>query len=135
PLIIAGGGLQAQCEGDVLALAEALQIPIVASWLRKPVTDSHPNLLGMAGIGGSPAARTAIAQADVVLVLGCRFSEQMTEFYRMRFAKDACLIHVDLDPAVIARVFPVEFGVVADIADVLPQLRRAVDTSKTPPAP
>src|SRR5690606_10788919 len=45
PLIIAGGGLQAQCEGDVLALAEALQIPIVASWLRKPVTDSHPNLL------------------------------------------------------------------------------------------
>jgi acetolactate synthase-1/2/3 large subunit len=135
PLIIAGGGLAAKCESDVLALAEKLQVPIVASWLRKPVTDSHPNLLGMAGIGGSPAAKTAIAQADVVLVLGCRFSEQMTEFYRMHFAKGARLIHVDLDPAVIARVFPVEYGVAADIADVLPQLRRAVEASETPLAP
>lgn len=132
PLIIAGGGLPPQCERDLLALAERLQIPIVASWLRKPVTDRHPNLVGMAGIGGAPAAGTAIARADVVLVLGCRFSEQMTEFYRMRFAEKARLIHVDLDPAVIARVFPVEIGVVADIADILPQLREAVERSELP---
>lgn len=132
PLIIAGGGLPARCEGSLLALAETLQTPIVASWLRKPVTDAHPNLLGIAGIGGSPAARTAIAQADVALVLGCRFSEQMTEHYHMHFAQGARLIHVDLDPAVIARVFAVAFGVVADIADVLPQLREAVAASSVP---
>lgn len=129
PLIIAGGGIPAGSEQDVLAVSEALGTPIVASWLRKPVSDSHGNLVGIAGIGGSPAARTAIANADVVLALGCRFSEQMTEHYRMHFAQGVRLIHIDLDAAVIGRVFPAEFGIVGDVADILPQLRSAIEES------
>ncbi|MFA7437497.1 thiamine pyrophosphate-binding protein [Castellaniella sp.] len=133
PLIIAGGGVRSETQNDVTGLAEALNAPIVASWLRKPVSDAHPNLVGMAGIGGSPAAYSAIKNADVVLTLGCRFSEQMTEHYRMRFAPDVRLIHVDLDPAVISRVFPAEFGVVGDMADVLPLLRQALPARSDDP--
>ena len=117
---------------DVLALARGLSAPVVQSWLRKPVPDRDPNCIGMAGIGGSPAARRGIQDADVVLVLGCRFSEQMTEHYAMSFAADAKLVHVDLDPAVIGRVYPVHLGVQADLGDVLPELRAAVKAA--PPA-
>lgn len=129
PLIIAGGGVPAGSADDMLALARSLGCPIVGSWLRKPVPDRDPHYVGMAGIGGSPAAQHAIADADVVLVLGCRFSEQMTEHYRMAFAPDAKLIHIDVDPAVIGRAFPVHLGVQANLTDVLPELRVAVESS------
>lgn len=126
PLIIAGGGLPFKTESDLLAIAELIGAPIVSSWLRKPMADNYPNFVGMAGIGGSPASRSAIADADVILVLGCRFSEQMTEHYKMAFAKDSLLIHIDIDPAVIGRVYTTEIGIVGDLADLMPQLREAV---------
>lgn len=129
PLIIAGGGVAAEMENDLSALAKSLGAPIVASWLRKPVSDSHPNLVGMAGVGGSPSAMTAISRADVIVAFGCRFSEKMTEKYRMHFAAGARLIHVDVDAAVIGRVYPAEFGIVGDIKDILPLLRSAAEES------
>jgi acetolactate synthase-1/2/3 large subunit len=129
PLIIAGGGVPFDRQDDVLALAGALHAPIVSSWLRKPVPDRHPSFVGMAGIGGSPAAQRAIADADAVLALGCRFSEQMTEHYRMHFAPDARIVHIDLDPAVIGRVYAAEFGITGDLADLLPLLRAAACTA------
>jgi acetolactate synthase-1/2/3 large subunit len=125
PLIIAGGGVPSGNGGDVFAIAEAFRAPIVSSWLRKPVSDRHPNVVGMAGIGGGPAARHAIHDADAVLVFGCRFSEQMTEHYRMRFADDARIVHIDLDPAVIGRVHPATIGITGDLRDLLPLLREA----------
>ena len=131
PLIVAGGGVPFDRQDDVLSLAASLHAPIVASWLRKPVPDRHAQFVGMAGIGGSPAARRAIAEADVVLALGCRFSEQMTEHYAMRFADDAHLIHVDIDPAVIGRVYPAATGITGDLRQLLPQLRAAT-TNATP---
>jgi acetolactate synthase-1/2/3 large subunit len=127
PLIIAGGGVPAQNAADVLAVARGLAAPVVQSWLRKPVPDRDPYCVGMAGIGGAPGARRGIQDADVVLVLGCRFSEQMTEHYAMQFAPDAKLVHVDLDPAVIGRVYPVHLGVQADLRHVLPEVRAAVE--------
>ena len=130
PLIIAGGGVPPQNADDLLAVARGLSAPVVQSWLRKPVPDRDPHCIGMAGVGGSPAARRGIQDADVVLVLGCRFSEQMTEQYAMSFAADAKLVHVDLDAAVIGRVYPVHLGVQADLGDVLPELRAAVEAAQ-----
>jgi acetolactate synthase-1/2/3 large subunit len=132
PLIIAGGGVPPQNADDVLAIGRGLGSPIVESWLRKPIPDRDAHCVGMAGIGGSPAAAHAIQDADVVLVLGCRFSEQMTEHYKMAFASDAKLIHIDIDPAVIGRVYPVHLGVQADLRDVLPELRAAAEVSASP---
>ena len=126
PLVIVGGGLPTQNAKDVLSIARSMRAPIVTSWLRKPLPDRDPNVIGMAGIGGSPAAQSAIHDADVILALGCRFSEQMTEHFRMKFATNAKLIHVDIDPAVLGRVYPVEVGVVADLGSFLPPLADAV---------
>ncbi|QSO49315.1 thiamine pyrophosphate-binding protein [Alicyclobacillus mengziensis] len=129
PVVIVGGGLPPTNAVDVLAIADTIGAPIVESWLRKPIPDRHPLCVGMAGIGGSPAAQHAIHDADVALVLGCRFSEQMTEHYTMNFAPDAKLIHIDVDPGVIGRVYPVHLGVQANLQDVLPELREAVQST------
>lgn len=126
PLIIAGGGVPFKRANDVITIAQAIDSPIVTSWMRKSVPDDSPYCIGMAGIGGSPAAQAAIENADVVLALGCRFSEQMTEHYRMRFANNAELIQIDIDPAVIGRVFDANLGIVSDLAGFLPQLRLVI---------
>src|SRR5690625_1272361 len=91
PLIIAGGGLPSENVSDVQKLARIIDAPVVHSWLRKIVPDEDPYLVGMAGIGGSPGAQRAIENADTVLILGCRLSQQMTEHYKMKFNKKATL--------------------------------------------
>lgn len=132
PMIIAGGGVPFANAADVLALARLLDAPVVASWLRKPVPDRDEYCVGMAGIGGSPAAQYAISNADVALVFGCRFSEQMTEHYRMTFAKDAKLIHIDIDPAVIGRIYKTHLGIQGDLRSVLPRLRELLERAEFP---
>lgn len=122
PLIIAGGGLPFENVEQVRKLARKLDAPIVHSWLRKMVPDDDPYYVGMAGIGGSPAAQRAIAEADVVFILGCRLSQQMTEHYNMKFHKNAKLIHIDIDPGVIGRVYNVHIGLEGDIKELLPPL-------------
>jgi acetolactate synthase-1/2/3 large subunit len=130
PIIIAGGGLPFENAQDVLCIARLLDVPVVQSWLRKPVPDRDPYCVGMAGIGGSPAAQHAIANADAVLVLGCRFSEQMTEHFVMRFNESAKIIHVDIDPAVIGRVFNVHTGIEGDLKEFVPVLRKRLEAIK-----
>jgi acetolactate synthase-1/2/3 large subunit len=127
PLLIAGGGLPFGCSADVLAIGSAIGAPIVSSWLRKPVPDENELYVGMAGIGGSPAAQRAVAEADVVLALGCRFSEQMTEHYRMAFNSSAKLLHVDIAPEVIDRIYTSYVGIVADLRSFIPAVRRVVE--------
>lgn len=122
PLIITGGGLPFENVEQVQKLSRKLDAPIVHSWLRKMVPDEDPYYIGMAGIGGSPAAQQAIADADVVLILGCRLSQQMTEHYRMKFNENAKLIHIDIDPGVIGRVYNVHIGLEGDIKQILPPL-------------
>lgn len=131
PVIIAGGGVPFANASDVLAMARYLDAPVVESWLRKPVPDRDEYCIGMAGIGGSPAAQHAIANADVALVFGCRFSEQMTEHYRMAFAKDVKLVQIDIDPAVIGRVYETHLGIQGDLQHVLPQLRELFEQAGT----
>jgi acetolactate synthase I/II/III large subunit len=130
PIVIAGGGVPAESVDDLLAIAREFKSPIVQSWLRKPIPDRDAYCAGMAGIGGSPAAQAAIEQADVILALGCRFSEQMTEHYEMKFSSNSKLIHIDIDPRVIGRVYPVHIGVQANLRDVLPELRDAAKSSE-----
>lgn len=122
PLIVVGGGMPFGADQALMTLAREHRIPVVSAWLRKPVDDLDPYFVGMCGIGGGPASCAAVAEADVVLAMGTRFSEQMTEHYKMRFADDAALIHVDIDPGVLGRVFPTRLGVTADVGSWFPRL-------------
>lgn len=130
PLILVGGGVPFKTIEDLIYVSEELDIPIVHSWLRKIVPRENEKYIGMAGIGGSPASKQAIQEADVVLILGSRLSEQMTEHYRMTFNEDAKLIHVDIDPGVIGRYYPAFMGVNADLNNFLPLLKNSLSKEK-----
>ena len=79
-VIVAGGGvLRARASKRLVTLADALAVPIIASWRRPDVVpNDHPGYLGMTGYWSPAVVRRRLEQADVVLVLGARMSEIAT---------------------------------------------------------
>jgi len=98
-VILAGGGvLRARATKRLVALSEALAIPVVASWRRADVfPNDHANYLGMAGYWAAPTVRQRLIDADVILVLGARLSEVASFNYRIP-GRDQRWAHVDLEP-------------------------------------
>lgn len=97
--IIAGGGvLRARATKRLVALAEALGVPVFASWRRPDVfPNDHPNYLGMTGYWAPPTVRQRLLDADVLLVLGARLSEPASFSYRVP-GRNQRWAHVDLEP-------------------------------------
>lgn len=82
---------------------------------------SHPDWLGMLGMHGTYEANMAMNRADLIVAVGARFDDRVTGRLDA-FAPDAKKIHIDIDRASIAKIVPVDLGIVGDCAVVLDQL-------------
>lgn len=127
PVIVAGGGLLGPTHAsEVVELAEELAAPVVTSWLRKDVfPGSHPLFLGSLGYGAPEVTEALVREADVLLALGCRFSEFTTKRWTLLSA-DTAVIHVDIDADEIGRHHPPRIGLHADARTAAAALRGAV---------
>ena len=119
PVLYAGGGvLSARATRELVALAEALELPIAHTLMGTGCARSdHPLLLGMTGFWGTPIANDKCRTADVILAVGTRLAEaNSSSWYRdITFSiPPTRLIHIDADEAEIGRNYPTELGVVAD---------------------
>jgi len=128
PCIVAGGGvITANASPELTMLAERLGIPVVFTWNGKgSIAEDHPMCSGTAGWPGSAPGNNTAANADVVVSLGCRFTDWSASSYRkgVTFSiPDARLIQVDVDPREIGKNYPAEVGIAADcklvLADIL----------------
>jgi len=127
PCLVAGGGvITAEAAPALKTLAETLQIPVTYTWNGKGAfPDDHPLCAGGLGVGGSTAANELARSADVLLVLGCRFTDWTASSFRrgVTFSiPPSKLIHVDIDPTTIGRSYPASIGIVADIRSTLDDL-------------
>jgi acetolactate synthase-1/2/3 large subunit len=126
PVIIAGGGV-ASFEPGLVQLATRLNIPVVTSWLRKNVfPNDSPLFCGSLGYGAVEVTDSLVRKADVILALGCRFSEFATRRWTLLPAESA-LIQVDIDPEVLGRVHVPAIGICADAALTTAALLAALD--------
>ena len=128
PCIVVGGGtITANATPELTILVEKLGIPVVFTWNGKgALAEDHPMCAGTAGWPGSLPGNKTAANADVVMSLGCRFTDWSASSYRkgVTFSiPDAKLIQVDIDPREIGKNYPTEVGIVADcklvLADIL----------------
>jgi len=120
PVIYAGGGV-------ILGDASA-QLTRIARQLDFPVTNTLMGLgcypgndeqfLGMLGMHGTFEANMAMHHADVIVAVGARFDDRVTNAPG-KFCPDATIIHIDVDPASIAKIVPVDIPVVGQVASVL----------------
>jgi acetolactate synthase-1/2/3 large subunit len=103
-VILAGGGVsRARASKRLLALADELAIPVIASWRRPDVVpNDHPGFLGTSGLWSAPTVRPRLEEADVLLVIGARLNQVASHGYRIPAASTRW-IHVDLEPRTAGR--------------------------------
>jgi acetolactate synthase-1/2/3 large subunit len=95
-------------------LTEQMQIPVITTLMGKGILPSdHPLYLGNLGMHGNVPSNTAISECDVLLSIGTRFNDRITGKIS-EFAKEARIIHIDIDTASISRNIIVEIPIVAD---------------------
>jgi acetolactate synthase-1/2/3 large subunit len=131
PLIFAGGGvIRSKAAAKLTAFAKKLRIPVATSLMGKGAfPESNPLALGMAGMHGQPVANRALMAADVVIAVGSRFSDRTTGKVS-RFAEDAKIIHIDLDPAEIDKMVSTDVWLVGDAGMVISALTKSITKRK-----
>ena len=127
PLVLAGGGvLLSDASEQLQAFAEHVNVPVYTTFMGKGALSARDPLhLGIAGCWGEYPATEAARNADVILALGCRFSDIHCSSWVPGYTYNippTKLIHVDIDPQEIARNYPTELGIVGDAREVLRQL-------------
>lgn len=127
PLILAGGGVIASdATAELRAFAEHVNVPVYSTFMGKGVLSAKdPLYLGIAGCWGEYPAQEAARNADVILAIGCRFSDIHCSSWVPGYTYNippTKLIHVDIDPTEIGRNYPTELGIVGDAREVLKQL-------------
>jgi acetolactate synthase-1/2/3 large subunit len=124
PCIVAGGGaIAANATPELTSLVEKLGIPVVFTWNGKgAIAEDNPMCAGTAGWPGSLPGNKTAANADVLMSLGCRFTDWSSSSYRkgVTFSiPETKLIQVDIDPREIGKNYPTEVGIVGDCKLVL----------------
>ena len=126
-VVVGGGAITSNATPELTLLVEKLGIPVVFTWNGKgAIAEDNAMCAGTAGWPGSLPGNKTAANADVLLSLGCRFTDWSASSYRkgVTFSiPDSKLIQVDIDPREIGKNYPAEVGIVADcklaLADML----------------
>ena len=121
PLVLIGGGIERSNASLLLKkFIETCNIPCVRTLMGKnSIADDHPLFIGMIGTHGTVEGNKAISKADVILALGTRFGDRSTLMKKERFAHQAEIIHVDIDPAEIGKIVKTKIPIVSDIKSFL----------------
>ena len=124
PLIVSGGGVSRSGGWEELRdFAEYLKIPVMTSLMGVGTISSNSESFIGATING-PGLKAG-PEADVVLVLGCKFSYIMGHGSEPFWKDSQKMIQVDIDPGIIGRAKPITLGVVSDCKQFLKQILEA----------
>ncbi|NOY09104.1 MAG: biosynthetic-type acetolactate synthase large subunit [Spirochaetes bacterium] len=123
PLFYIGGGINiADAAGIFNNILEKTDIPVISSLMGiGAVPSDHPRYLGMLGMHGTFAANMAVSSSDLLFTIGARFDDRATGELK-KFAQQAKIVHIDIDPAAIARNVTVDIPIVGDAKTVLEEL-------------
>ena len=120
PIIVAGGGVRASAAGaELVALAEALQIPVATSLNGKDmIPGTHALSVGVVGSYSRESANLAVNRADLVCFIGTETGGMTTHFWAVpKIGIPA--IQIDIEPESIGRNYPLQASVLGDAKAVL----------------
>ena len=132
PVLYTGGGVVLGDGSELLTqLARNLGYPITNTLMglgAYPATD--PQFLGMLGMHGTYEANMAMSEADVILAVGARFDDRVTNSDVSKFCPNATILHVDIDPASISKTVTAHVPIVGPVVPVLEEMLEQVKASK-----
>lgn len=128
PFIFVGGGAVISNASDELrAFASKIQAPVADSLMGKGAFDgAHELYTGMVGMHGTKTSNFGITEADLLIVVGARFSDRVTG-NASKFAKNAKILQLDIDPAEINKNIKVDASIIGDVKVILRKLNARLD--------
>ena len=132
PIIYAGGGVILGNASDKLTvLAKKLNVPVTNTLMGLGCyPGSDRQFVGMLGMHGSYCANQTMHNADLILAVGVRFDDRVTN-NTAKFCPNAKIVHIDIDPASIAKNVPVDVPIVGPVDSVLDTMLRQVEEHRT----
>jgi acetolactate synthase-1/2/3 large subunit len=128
PIFVAGGGVRASGAGrELVALAEALQIPVATSLNGKDcIPGTHPLSIGVVGSYSRESANRAVNRADLVCFIGTETGGMTTHFWAVpKIGTPA--IQIDIEPESLGRNYPLEASVLGDAKAVMSAMIKQAD--------
>ena len=128
PIFVAGGGVRASGAGrELVALAEALQIPVVTSLNAKDaIPGTHPLSVGVVGSYSRESANRAVNRADLVCFIGTETGGMTTHFWAVPPIGTPA-IQIDIEPESLGRNYPLQASVLGDAKAVLARMLAQAD--------
>lgn len=123
PVVYIGGGVVlSDCYKDVRQFVRQTNMPVVETIMARGVMPHDDKLLfGMLGMHGEYAANMAMSETDMIVCLGARFDDRVTGRLDV-FAKNAHVVHIDIDPATIGKIVKPNYPIVGDLKIVMRQI-------------
>ena len=125
---VGGGAVQSDASEELKAIMAFLRAPITNTLMGLgafPGTDKQ--CLGMLGMHGTYQANMAMHEADLIVAVGARFDDRVTN-NPDKFCPEAKIIHIDIDPASIAKIIDVDIPIVGDVKAILSAMNRTLES-------
>jgi acetolactate synthase-1/2/3 large subunit len=131
PVIFAGGGvILAKASDELTKFARKTQTPVTTSLMGLGAfPGSDPLWLGMIGMHGTYRANMSTGACDRLISVGVRFDDRVTGKTET-FARQAKIVHIDIDPTSIRKNIPVTIPIVGDCKIALDHLNRLIETAE-----
>lgn len=128
PVIFGGGGLiWSEATPELKEFVHRLQIPVALTLMglgAYPADD--PYFMSMLGMHGSYKANMAVHESDVIISIGARFDDRATGGNFPKFAPNAKIVHIDIDPSTIDKNIRVHCPIVGDAKQILKQMLEVI---------
>lgn len=123
PFIFAGGGVVlSEASAELKEFAEKIDAPVCDSLMGKGAFDgTDEKYTGMLGMHGTKTSNLGVSECDLLIAVGVRFSDRVIG-NAAKFAKQAKILQIDIDPAEINKNIIVDFSMIGDVKDVLGRL-------------
>jgi len=118
-IFVGGGAVISEAHDELKEFVEKVDAPVTDTLMGKGAFDgTDDRYTGMLGMHGTKTSNFGVTECDLLIAIGARFSDRVTGNAK-KFAKNAKILHIDIDPAEINKNVPTYYSVVGDIKEVL----------------
>lgn len=131
PFLYCGGGcINSEASADIIEFVEKLDIPVSSSAMGLgTIPSDHPNYTGMIGMHGTKTSNLLANECDLFIAMGARFSDRVATNFK-KFAPDAKVLHIDIDPAEINKNIVTTQSVIGDVDEVVKRLNDRLEKTE-----
>lgn len=128
PFILSGGGVSISgASEELITLAEKARIPVATTLMGLgSFPGTHELFTGLLGMHGSKTSNMAVSESDLLIAVGARFSDRVISNIK-RFAPNAVVMHIDIDPAEINKNIAVNYPLVGNVKKILKLLNTKIE--------